>query len=147
MDWSRVDYLWFIVMFLSAVWTLILMAPFTAEDPLVRKWCNAKLMLMLRWKKKKKTSTVHIGWPEGEYIFCKFIFRWTIPYSIHETQCHSSQIWAALFFFPQPQGSLYTQTVGCTIRTVLVHAVNCLLFRLPWMPFWCHPFSWTAEAA
>ncbi len=28
------DFLWIIVMFLSAVWTLILMAP-TADDPLV----------------------------------------------------------------------------------------------------------------
>ncbi len=27
MDWSGVDYLWIIVMFLSAVWSLILMAP------------------------------------------------------------------------------------------------------------------------
>ncbi len=27
MDWSGVDYLWIIVMFLSAVWTLFLMAP------------------------------------------------------------------------------------------------------------------------
>ncbi len=27
MDWRHVDYLWNIVMFLSAVWTLILTAP------------------------------------------------------------------------------------------------------------------------
>ncbi len=27
MDWSHMDYLWIIVMFLSAVWTPILMAP------------------------------------------------------------------------------------------------------------------------
>ncbi len=27
MNWSGVDYLWIIVMFLSAVWTLILTAP------------------------------------------------------------------------------------------------------------------------
>ncbi len=27
MDWSGVDYLWIIVMLLSAVWTLILTAP------------------------------------------------------------------------------------------------------------------------
>ncbi len=27
MDWSGVDYLWIIVMFLTAVWTLILTAP------------------------------------------------------------------------------------------------------------------------
>ncbi len=32
MDWSGVDYLWIIVMLLSAVWTLILTAPI-AEDP------------------------------------------------------------------------------------------------------------------
>ncbi len=40
-DWVM---LWIIVMFLSAVWALILMAPFTAEDPLVSKWCNAKFL-------------------------------------------------------------------------------------------------------
>ncbi len=38
--------------------------PFTAEDPLVNKWCNAKFL--------------HIWWthykPEGEYIFSSFSF-------------------------------------------------------------------------
>ncbi len=32
-DWSREDYLWIIVMFLSAVWTVA--AQLTAEDPVV----------------------------------------------------------------------------------------------------------------
>ncbi len=32
MDWSRVDYLWIIVMFLSAVWTLILAAPIHCKE-------------------------------------------------------------------------------------------------------------------
>ncbi len=38
--------------------------PFTAEDPLVSKWCNLKFL------------QIHLGWPEGEYIF---IFGSTIP--------------------------------------------------------------------
>ncbi len=33
-----------LVMFLSAVLTLILTAPFTAEHPLVSKWCNATFL-------------------------------------------------------------------------------------------------------
>ncbi len=39
MDWSHVDYLWIIVMFLTTVWTLILTAPIHCrlEDPLVSK--------------------------------------------------------------------------------------------------------------
>ncbi len=43
-DWIHVEYLWIIVMFLSAVWTLIQQHPFTAEDPLVSRWCNATLL-------------------------------------------------------------------------------------------------------
>ncbi len=40
MYWSGVDYLWIIVKFLSAVWTLILTAPIHIHSPLVSKWCN-----------------------------------------------------------------------------------------------------------
>ncbi len=36
------SYMWIIVMFLSAVWTLT--API--HDPLVSKWCNAKFLLI-----------------------------------------------------------------------------------------------------
>ncbi len=42
MDWSHVDYLWIVVRFLSAV--LFWRHPFTAEDPLVSRWCNAKFL-------------------------------------------------------------------------------------------------------
>ncbi len=48
MDWNGVDYLWIIVMFLSAVLdpnpNLFWRHPLTAEDPLVNKWCNAKFI-------------------------------------------------------------------------------------------------------
>ncbi len=49
----RVDYLWNIVMILSAFWTLILTAPI--HDPLVSKWCNAKLLQTV-------TSLFIFGW-------------------------------------------------------------------------------------
>ncbi len=41
---SYVDYLWIIVMFLSAVWTLILTAPIHCKESMVSKWCNAKFL-------------------------------------------------------------------------------------------------------
>ncbi len=43
MDWSHVDYFWITVMFLAAIVTFW-RHPFAAENPLVSKWCNAKLL-------------------------------------------------------------------------------------------------------
>ncbi len=58
--WTGVmDYLWIIVMFLSAVWTLILTAPIHCRGSLVSKWCNATFF-------QKKQTHVLFGWPEGE---------------------------------------------------------------------------------
>uniref|UniRef100_A0A8C1DY79 Transmembrane protein 238a n=2 Tax=Cyprinus carpio carpio TaxID=630221 RepID=A0A8C1DY79_CYPCA len=39
MDWSHVDYFWIIVMFLSAVWTLILTAPIHSRGSTVNMAC------------------------------------------------------------------------------------------------------------
>ncbi len=60
MDWSRVDYLWIIVLFLSAVWTLIMAAPIHCKG----SKCFSKPVQM-----KKQTSK-----PEGEYISKKYSF-------------------------------------------------------------------------
>ncbi len=62
--WITCGLLWFFnQMFGLSFWR----HPFTAEDPLVSKWCNAKL------KKKtvlmKKQTHLHIGWTEAELIF------------------------------------------------------------------------------
>ncbi len=46
--------------------------PFTAEDPLVCKWCNATFLHI--WSDDKQTH-LHLGWPEGEHAF---FFRGTI---------------------------------------------------------------------
>ncbi len=45
--------------------------PFTAEDPLVSKWCNAKF---LQTCSHEEQTHLHLWWPEGEYIFSQFSF-------------------------------------------------------------------------
>ncbi len=40
--------------------------PFTAEDPLVSKWCNSNFSKSVPMKKQ---SHLHLGRPDGEYIF------------------------------------------------------------------------------
>ncbi len=44
--------------------------PFTAEDPLVRKWWNAKFLYIY----DEETNSPTIWWPEDDYIFCSFLF-------------------------------------------------------------------------
>ncbi len=70
MDWSGVDYLWIIVMFLSAVWTLILTAPIHCRasiDETLMQWHTSPNLM-------KKQTHLHLGWPEGEHIFIKKTF-------------------------------------------------------------------------
>ncbi len=59
MDWSGVDYLWIIVMFLSAVWTLILTAPIHCRgsigETLMQCYISPNLM--------KKQTHLHLEWP------------------------------------------------------------------------------------
>ncbi len=74
MDWSGVDYLWIIVMFLSAVWTLILTAPIHCRgsigEQVMQCYISPNLM--------KKQTYLQLGWPVGEHIFrkCFFSFFW-----------------------------------------------------------------------
>ncbi len=50
--------------------------PFTAEHPLVSKWCNAEFLHLC----SAVETHLHLGWPEGEYIFSKcFTFVRTFP--------------------------------------------------------------------
>ncbi len=44
MDWIGVDYLWIIMMFYQLFGLSFWWHPFTAEDPLVTKGCNAKFL-------------------------------------------------------------------------------------------------------
>ncbi len=64
MDWSSVDYLLIILMFLSAVWTLILTAPIHyggyIEEQEMLRYISPNLM--------KKQTHLHLGWPEGVFI-------------------------------------------------------------------------------
>ncbi len=51
MDWSHVDYLWITVMFYQLFGLSFWRHPFTAEHPLVSKWCNATF-LQIWWRNK-----------------------------------------------------------------------------------------------
>ncbi len=48
--------------------------PFTAEHPLVNKWCNARFLQIY----SDEETHLRLGWSEDEHIF---IFGWTIPVS------------------------------------------------------------------
>ncbi len=56
------DYLWIIVMYLSAVWTLILTAPIhcrgSTGEQVMQCYISPNLM--------KKQTDLYLGWPEGE---------------------------------------------------------------------------------
>ncbi len=67
MDWRGVDYLRIIVMFLSAVWMLILMAPIYC------RWSiGEQVMEYISPNMMKKQTHLHLGWPDVEH---NFIFR------------------------------------------------------------------------
>ncbi len=60
MDWSGVDYLWIIVMFLSAVWTLILTAPihYRASTP----WDSDAMLHFSKSDEVTNSSTSWMAW-------------------------------------------------------------------------------------
>ncbi len=67
MDWSGVDYLWIIGMFLSAVWTLILTAPIHCRasigEQVMQCYISPNLMT--------KQTNLHLGWPENILHLCE----------------------------------------------------------------------------
>ncbi len=68
MDWSGVDYLWIIVMFLSAVWTLILTAPIhcrgSTGEKVMQCYISPNLM-----KKQTHLSWMSWGWAHFQHIY------------------------------------------------------------------------------
>ncbi len=54
MDWSGVDYLWIIVMFLSAVWTLILTAPIHCRASIGEQIMECYISPNLFWWRNKR---------------------------------------------------------------------------------------------
>ncbi len=55
--------------------------PFTAEDPLVSKWCNAEF-LQICSDEERNTFTSWMTW--GQVHFQQiFIFGWTVPFNDH----------------------------------------------------------------
>ncbi len=69
-----------IVMFLSAVGTLILTAPIHCRESIGEVMASDVVQTFSKSVLMKKLTHLHSEWPEGEYIFKQtWIFRWTIP--------------------------------------------------------------------
>ncbi len=54
--WTGVDYLWITVMFYQLFGLSFWRHPFTAEDPLVSKYCNATFLQIFSDEQKKKNN-------------------------------------------------------------------------------------------
>ncbi len=74
MDWSGVDYLWIIVMFLSDVWTLILTAPIHCSGSIGEQVMECYISPNLFWWTNKLINI--LWWVHFQQLF---IFAWTIP--------------------------------------------------------------------
>ncbi len=64
--------------------------PFTAEDPLVSKWCHAILSKICS-DEEINSGLINIRWAKGEYIF---IIGWT---AIQRNNCNICNIWAGRY--------------------------------------------------
>ncbi len=73
-----VDYLWIIMMFLSAVWTLILTAPIHCRGSTGEQVCNATFLKI--WTHKETNSTSWMAWVCVN-VQPIIIFGWTIPFT------------------------------------------------------------------
>ncbi len=73
MDWTHVDFLWIVVMFLSAVWTLILAAPIHYSGSTGEQF-NVKLNFSKSVNMKKLLYIF-----DGLNFQQIFIFGWIIP--------------------------------------------------------------------
>ncbi len=67
--------------------------PFTAEDPLVSKWCNATL-LQIWWR---NTLIYILNGLRGEYIFKKFSFWVNYSFKVFLTQNKPEMIWWQIY--------------------------------------------------
>ncbi len=90
-DWSLfilmtdlfLDILWhFYQLFRHSFWR----HPFTAEDPVMSMWCNAKfLQICSDEETNSSTSWMACGWVHFQQIF---ISEWTIPFSVMKFPDH-----------------------------------------------------------
>ncbi len=102
MDWSGLDYLW---SFYHLFDLSFLQNPFTAEDPLIRKWCEAKfIQICFRWWNKLiyildglRVSTFsylvwtillfkllvykNTNWKKTTTLICWLLIVWKKPYA------------------------------------------------------------------
>ncbi len=109
MDCSRVDYLWIIVMFYQLFGLSFWRHPFTAEDPLVSMWCNAKFLQICS---DEETNCILNGL---RYILSTFStnFHFRVNYSF-KTSRTDLIYWYTNDFLPT---YIYLDITGCVYKT------------------------------
>ncbi len=126
MVWSGVDYLWIIVMFLSAVWTLILTAPIHCRASIGEQVMECYISP----NQMKKQTHLHPGWCQSEYIFSKF--RFLVNYSF-KICCHAPQQTAVIW--------ILMLQLKVDIQALLTDTVMVTLLVWPWV-VWAHFVGW-----
>ncbi len=88
MDWSGVDYLWIIVMFLSAVWTLILTAPIHCRGSIGEQVMQCYIS-QIWWRNKLILDGLRVS-----KCSANVIFGWTVllTHAVSPCSCPSSSV-------------------------------------------------------
>ncbi len=96
--------------------------PFTAENPLVTKWCNAQFFQICSDEQtNSSTSWMAWGWEHFQQVF--FLFRWIIP--LISNLCHDKTV---------VRRSLKVHILLCeVIKTLMIminDAIRCNLLNI-----------------
>ncbi len=124
MDWSG---LWcFYQLFRLSFWR----HPFTAEDPLLSKWCNATFLQIC----SHEETHLHLEWPESiwsKYIFLGsvillFCIKWFITSLFFSTTCRWSSV-----------GSRALRLAPALFFAVQLCRRCCCTAAVTWWGIWC----------
>ncbi len=128
MGWSGVDNLWIIVMFLSAVWTLILTAPIhcraSIAETVMQCYISPNLM------KKQTHLTLHLGWMST----CWANFHFWVNHSLKSVFCTIKVNAEESKWAPKGQKICILELIHIFEHCNVVHQDLTLIIRNTWEP-------------
>ncbi len=113
-----------LVMFLSAVWT-----HFDGTHSLQRIIGEQVMQCYISPNLFQWTNKLHLGWPEGEYIFSTFFFYFWVSYSFSMTTVAPSRVFSNKIVSPAVHQPWNTPP--------LLDTALCFLWFSPGRTSWC----------